>query len=207
MATIYPDVSSLSDKELLSLTLRENPCGSVIDELTNRFTSLRDLAGVTFIELTEIKGIGQVRASALLACIELARRLYSYSSTKPVVISSPQDVSGLVMNDMRFLDREHFQVILLNTKNHVIRLETVSIGTLNSTSVHPREIFKLAVKYSAAAIILVHNHPSGDPAPSKDDLEVTKRLVEVGKVLGIDVLDHIVIGDGKFVSFKEKGLF
>ena len=111
------------------------------------------------------------------------------------------------MNEMRYLDREHFRAILLNTKNHVLRVETIGIGTLNSTAVHPREVFKLAVKYSAAAIILVHNHPSGDPTLSRDDLEVTKRLVEVGKVLGIDILDHIIIGDGKFVSLKEKGLF
>ncbi|OPX92134.1 MAG: hypothetical protein A4E52_00136 [Pelotomaculum sp. PtaB.Bin013] len=110
------------------------------------------------------------------------------------------------MAEMRFLDREHFRVMLLNTKNQVLRIETVSIGTLSSSQVHPRELFKFAVKNSAAAIILVHNHPSGEPTPSREDIDITGRLADAGKIMGIEVLDHIIIGDGKFVSFKEKGL-
>lgn len=206
MKSKYPDVTSLTTKELLSLTLRESPYSPVIDELNNRFTSLRDLIEVTLPELTEIKGLGPGKASALLALIELARRLNSPPSEEPKIIRSPQDVANLVMNEMRHLDREHFRVMLLNTKNHVIRIDTISIGTLNSSAVHPRELFKSAVKHSTASIILLHNHPSGDPAPSPEDIEITNRLAEVGNLLGISVLDHVVLGDGRFISFKEKGL-
>ena len=110
------------------------------------------------------------------------------------------------MFEMRFLDREHFRAILLNTKNHVIRIVTVAIGTFSSTAVHPRELFKSAIKASAAGIILVHNHPSGDPTPSDPDIEITSHLVEAGKLLGIEVLDHVIIGDSSFTSFKERGL-
>jgi len=110
------------------------------------------------------------------------------------------------MEEMRCLDREYFRVLLLNTKNHVLKMETVSIGTLNCSAVHPREVFKPAIRNSAAAIILVHNHPSGDATPSRNDAEVTQRLSEAGKLLGIEILDHLVIGDGLFTSFKDKGL-
>jgi DNA repair protein RadC len=110
------------------------------------------------------------------------------------------------MEEMCYLDREHFRVILLNTKNRVLGVETVSIGSLNSSLVHPREVFKSAVQRSAAGVILVHNHPSGDPTPSSEDIEITRRLSDAGRVIGIEVLDHIIIGDHLFVSFKEKGL-
>lgn len=112
----------------------------------------------------------------------------------------------LLMNEMRYLDREHFRVLLLNAKNRVLSIETVSVGTLNSSAVHPRELFKPAIRNSAAAVILVHNHPSGDPTPSRQDITVTERLKEVGEILGIEVLDHVIVGDGVFISFKEKGL-
>jgi DNA repair protein RadC len=106
---------------------------------------------------------------------------------------------------MRYYHKEYFKVILLNTKNQIISIEDISIGSLNSSIVHPREIYNLAVKKSAAAVILVHNHPSGDPAPSREDMEVTKRVAEAGKILGINVLDHIIVGEGRYLSFKEKG--
>ncbi|MCL6614990.1 MAG: DNA repair protein RadC, partial [Firmicutes bacterium] len=115
-------------------------------------------------------------------------------------------VSGLVMEEMRFLDREQFRIILLDAKNHVLGIRVVSVGSLSSSIVHPREIFKEAIARSSAAIILVHNHPSGDPTPSHEDIEVTRRLVEAGRLLGIEVLDHVVVGDNRYVSFKEKGI-
>jgi DNA repair protein RadC len=110
-----------------------------------------------------------------------------------------------VMNDMRFLSQEHFVCLYLNTKNQVLHKQTIFIGSLNASIVHPREVFREALKRSAASIICLHNHPSGDPAPSREDIEVTKRLVECGKMIGIDVLDHLIIGENKFVSLKEKG--
>ena len=110
------------------------------------------------------------------------------------------------MNEMRYLDREHFRVLILNTKNHILKNCLVSIGSLNSSLVHPREVFKQAIKSSGAAVILIHNHPSGDPYPSNEDIEITKRLHEAGKIVGIEVLDHIIIGDGSFVSLKERSV-
>jgi DNA repair protein RadC len=120
-------------------------------------------------------------------------------------IRSPQDVSRMVMEDMRFLQQEHFVCIFLNTKNGVIGRETLSVGSLNATIVHPRELYRAAIKRSAASIICVHNHPSGDPTPSSEDIQLTQRLVEAGQILGIDLLDHMIIGDRKFVSMKELG--
>jgi DNA repair protein RadC len=110
------------------------------------------------------------------------------------------------MEEMRFLEKEHFKVILLNIKNHVISVEDISIGSLNSSIVHPREVFKPAIKRSSASIILAHNHPSGDPTPSREDIDITRRLCEAGKILGIEVIDHVIIGNGSFVSLKEKGV-
>lgn len=206
MTANYPDFTTLSTKELLSITIRENCDSTVINELACRFTSLRELAGATHSELTGIKGIGTRKASTLLASMELGRRLFTVSPEEPAVIHSPKDIADLVMAEMRYLDREHFRVALLNTKNHVLKLELVSIGTLNTSTVHPRELFKSAIRISAATVILLHNHPSGDPTPSREDIDITNRLTEAGKLLGIEVLDHLVIGDGKYVSFKEKGL-
>ncbi|TEB09186.1 RadC family protein [Pelotomaculum propionicicum] len=206
MSFEYTDMSTLTVRELLSMTLRESPYSQVIEELTSRFTSLRDLTDLTFTELAGIKGIGPSKASSLLASLELAKRIYTATPEEYPVIRSPEDVIALVMHEMRYLDREHFRALLLNTKNCILRTEIISIGTLNSSQVHPRELFKGAVKHSAAGIILVHNHPSGDPTPSKEDMEITNRLVEAGNLLGISILDHIIIGDGKFVSFKGKGL-
>ena len=121
------------------------------------------------------------------------------------MIRSPEDGAKYVMNDMRFLIQEHFVCLYLNTKNQVLHKQTVFIGSLNASIVHPREVYKEALRRSAASIICIHNHPSGDPAPSREDIEVTKRLAECGKIIGIDLLDHLIIGENKFVSLKEKG--
>ncbi|SFR11538.1 DNA repair protein RadC [Desulfoscipio geothermicus DSM 3669] len=167
---------------------------------------LRTLAEMTPEEFMKFKGIGKEKAVRLAAAFELARRLARLMPENKPKITSPENAAALVMEEMRYLDREHFFAILLNTKNQVIARETISIGTLNFSVVHPRELFKAAIRRSADGIILVHNHPSGDPTPSRGDTEVTKRLIEVGNVIGINVLDHLVIGDNKFVSLKTKGL-
>lgn len=201
----YPDITTLTTRELLSLTIREAPDSQVVDQLVERYKSLRELVDVTLSELTAIKGLGPGKASILLASIELGKRLQS-PALEVKSIRCPQDVADLVMGEMRYLDREHFRVLLLNTKNHVLRMDTVSIGTLNSSAVHPKKLFKTAIRHSAAAVILVHNHPSGDVNPSREDIEITGRLSEAGKLLGVEVLDHVIIGNGRFVSFKERSL-
>ncbi|MTI85601.1 MAG: JAB domain-containing protein [Firmicutes bacterium] len=182
--------------------------GDVPDETMESLLKqgLRAMADMTLEEFMSLPGIGRERAVRLTAAFDLARRMARIMPENRSEIRSPEDAASLVMEDMRYLNREHFVVLLLNTKNHVIARELISIGTLNSSSVHPRELFKPAIRRSAASIILVHNHPSGDPEPSTGDCKVTERLVEIGELMGIEVLDHLVIGDQRFVSFKQKGL-
>jgi DNA repair protein RadC len=160
---------------------------------------------LTLEQLERVPGVGLAKAVQLKAAVELGRRVATSQSARTSV-RSPRDVSTLVMEEMRFLDREQFRIVLLDAKNHVLGVRVVSVGSLSSSIVHPREIFKEAIARSSAAIILVHNHPSGDPTPSREDVEVTRRLVEAGRLLGIEVLDHVVVGDNKYVSFKEKGI-
>jgi len=201
---------ALSEIELLAILLGTGSSETTVLELASlilaRFKSLRLLVDATIEELSEIKGVGLAKASQVKAALELARRLSRFTGQPRPVIKSPGDAAGLVMEEMRHLDREHFRALLLNTRNQVIANDEVSIGTLNTSSVHPRELFRNAIKRSAASLVLVHNHPSGDATPSKEDLDVTRRLSEAGKIIGIEVLDHIIIGDNKFTSFKAEGL-
>ena len=167
---------------------------------------LRALAEMTPEEFMNLSGMGRGKALRLAAAFEIARRLARLMPEDKPVIKSPEDAAALVMEEMRHLDREHFYALLLNAKNQVLTREVISIGTLNFSAIHPRELFKVAIRRSAAGVILVHNHPSGDPTPSRQDIEATTRLVEAGEIVGIDVLDHLVIGDNKFTSFKAQGL-
>ncbi|MFJ5715528.1 DNA repair protein RadC [Neobacillus sp. NPDC093127] len=200
---------SLSNHELVAILLRTGTKDESVLQLSNRllthFEGLRLLKAATLEEMTEIKGIGSAKAIQILAAVEIGRRISNLSYNDRYVIRSPEDGAKYLMNDMRFLSQEHFVCLYLNTKNQVIHKQTVFIGSLNASIVHPREVFREALKRSAASVIAVHNHPSGDPAPSREDIEVTKRLVECGKIIGIDLLDHLIIGDNKFVSLKEKG--
>jgi DNA repair protein RadC len=204
MTTTYPDFSTLTTKELLAITLRESCTSEVVDELCQHF-SLKDLTEATVSEVSALKGMGKKKTAMLLASIELAKRL-SIPASNVITIRSPQDVANLLMNEMRYLDREHFRILLLNTKNVVLKNCLVSIGSVNSSLVHPREVFKSAIKNSASAVILCHNHPSGEPTPSSEDIKITAKLVESGKLLGIEVLDHVILGNGVFVSLKDKGM-
>lgn len=200
---------SLSNHELIAILLRTGTKDESVLQLSNRlltnFEGLRLLKGATLEEITEIKGIGQAKAIQILAAVEIGRRIANLNYNERYVIRSPEDGANYVMNDMRFLSQEHFVCLYLNTKNQVLHKQTIFIGSLNASIVHPREVFREALKRSAASIICLHNHPSGDPAPSREDIEVTKRLVECGKMLGIEMLDHLIIGENKFVSLKEKG--
>ena len=200
----------LSNAELLAIILRtgyrEETAIHLAERVIFRAGGLRFLPDLTLEELQKIKGIGLAKAVQVQAALELGRRMAASLRPKTLSLSSPQEVADYLMEEMRYYRKEYFKIILLNTKNQIISLEDVSVGSLNSSIVHPREIFNVSIKKSAAAIILVHNHPSGDPHPSQEDLKVTTRLVDAGKILGISVLDHIIIGEKKYFSFKEKGL-
>lgn len=200
---------SLSNQELLALLLRTGSKEESVLQLSNRlikaFEGLRLLKEASVEEMTEIKGIGEAKAIQILASVELGRRIHKLNDQDRYVIRSPEDGANYCMEEMRFLSQEHFVCLYLNTKNQVLHKRTVFIGSLNASIVHPREVFKEAFRRSAASIICLHNHPSGDPSPSREDIEVTKRLVECGKIMGMEVLDHIIIGEHKYVSLKEKG--
>ena len=201
----------LSEVELLALLLGSGTGQASALELAaqmlSRFDGLAGLAGATCQELAGVRGVGPARAALIQAAVQLGRRLASQPARNRAVIRGPDDVAALMMEEMRGLDREHFRALLLNTKNQVLGVDRIAVGTLNESTVHPREIFKNAVKMSAAGVVLVHNHPSGDPTPSRNDREITKRLVRAGEIIGISVLDHVVIGDNSYVSLKASGLF
>lgn len=200
----------LSNAEILAILIGSGTGKETSIELAQRILSSQGgmafLAEATVEELSSIKGIGPAKTAQIKAAIELGRRLASTTRWERPVIKSPIDSFHLVGEEMRYLDREHFKVILLNTKNHVLGIESISVGSLNASLVHPRELFKKAILKSAAGIILVHNHPSGDPQPSEEDKQVTCRMKEAGEIIGIEVLDHIIIGDGRFVSLRERGV-
>ncbi|EKP94923.1 RadC family protein [Thermaerobacter subterraneus] len=167
--------------------------------------ALQWLASARAEELRQIPGIGPARAAQIVAGVELGRRLATAWPVRPRV-RGPEDVSRLLMAGMKDLDREHLYVVQLNTKHYVLGVDLISIGTLNGSLVHPREVFRAAVRRGAAALVLVHNHPSGDPTPSPEDVQVTRRLVEAGRIMGIDVLDHVIIGNQRYASLREAGL-
>lgn len=156
-------------------------------------------------QLMKIHGIKVGKAAQIAACFEIARRLESFKDEPKPKINSPDDVYRRIYPSMREQKRENFIELCLDTKNQIIKEETISIGSLNANVVHPREVFKTALAESAAHIIVVHNHPSGDPSPSREDIEITKKLVEAGKIIGIEVLDHVIIGEGRHFSMKEAG--
>lgn len=192
-------------KSLLAYSLREKPGSYIVEEIFQRFPTLADLIDVTEQELLEIEGIGKARARQIIATFKLSH-IISTPVPSVTMIRSPSDVYELLEPEFRHLKQEQFICVFLNTKNGVIGKEIISIGSLNASIVHPREVFRPAIKRSSASIICAHNHPSGVPDPSPEDIEMTKRLVESGHILGIDVLDHIVVGNYTFVSLKERGL-
>lgn len=200
----------LSAQELLALIIgRGIPGKSVINiaqELLTEFKSIKGVSQARLEQLCRIKGINQAKAVQIKACFELGRRQDLEPDLKEITIESPDSLVKAVRASIKDKSKEHFKLILLTTRNKIIGISTVSIGTLEANLVHPREVFKDAISHNAASVILVHNHPSGDCEPSEDDLEITKRLVDAGKILGIGVLDHIILTKDNFLSFKEKKL-
>lgn len=202
--------SALSTAELLAIQLRigtqERSALGLAELLLSRFEGLRGVANASLEQLSEVKGIGPVKATEIAAAVEIGKRLAALSEEAKPVIHSPQDVANLLMPELRDVKKEHFKSLLLNTKNQIIKVQTVSIGILDSSLVHPREVFKDAILASAASLIVAHNHPSGDPTPSAEDKRITQRLAECGQLLGIELLDHIIIGDNHWISLKQCGL-
>ncbi|MFC1942202.1 DNA repair protein RadC [Chloroflexota bacterium] len=205
-------VESLSAQEILALILGRGIAGESVmvtaQRLLSRFNNLKGVAGASLQELAQIRGIGIAKASQIIAAMELANRVdgYSESVEKPLV-KTPDDVAGLVQGRLKGKKKEYFLAVLLDTRNQLIKVAEISVGSLDSSIVHLREVFKEVISASAAAVIFAHNHPSGDTEPSEDDINLTKRLAEVGEIMGIDVLDHIIIGDKKVLSMKREGLF
>ena len=203
---------ALSNAELLAILLRsgtkEKSVLRIAEEILAHIKEqgLSAMVHISAAELAKIDGVGQVKAATLQAAIELGRRLAMQQAAKIEVIHGPEDVAAYALPRFRFEQKEHFAVMLLNTKNHIIGMPEVSVGSLSASVVHPREVFRAAIDYAAAAMILLHNHPSGDPTPSREDIAVTDRLVKAGKVMDIPVLDHVVLGRETFASFKDKGL-
>jgi len=201
---------ALSSAELLAILLRVGRRGENAVQMGQRvlqtFGGLRGLHRATYAEVEELQGLGEAKAAAIKAAIELGRRLSLEAPDERPTISSPADAAGLVQYEMQALEKEHLRVILLDTRNNVMEIVEIYRGSLNASVVRVGEVFTPAVRRNAASILVVHNHPSGDPTPSSEDVTLTRALVQAGKILNIEVLDHLVIGYGKFVSLKERGL-
>ncbi len=205
---IAKGVENLKDSELLAILLRTGTIGKNVIEIASQILSKyskKRLLQMTYNDLSKISGIDSAKATTLLAAFELSKRALEVNDTNLPVISDAKDAVAQ-LSDMRDLKKEHLVALYLNAKNQLVHKETISMGTLNANLVHPREVFEPALKYSAALIIAAHNHPSGDPKPSEDDLEVTKRLTEAGKMMGIELMDHVIISKNSYFSFKEEKL-
>jgi len=202
--------SALSTAELLAIILRTGSAQqSVLNlavSLLARHGGLGGLARLSFAELVKERGLGEAKAAELKAAFELARRLNALQPEERAVVRSPGDVMALVGGEMALLEQEHLRVLLLNTRNQVLAVTEVYKGNVSSSLVRIGELFREAIRQNAASLILVHNHPSGDPSPSPDDVAMTKEVVQAGSLLGVEVLDHIVIGDRRHVSLKDMGL-
>lgn len=202
--------NALSDAELLAILLRVGVSGTNVillaQQLLSEHGGWTGLLRADYDELCKRRGMGEAKAATLKAALEIGRRLLLVSSEDRPQIRSPADVAGLLMVEMGHLEQEHLRTVLLDTKNRVQQITTVYVGSLNSAMIRVGEVFREAIRRNSAALIVVHNHPSGDPTPSPEDILVTRQIVEAGKLLDIDVLDHLVISSGRYVSMRERGL-
>jgi DNA repair protein RadC len=208
LASLGPQ--ALSNAELIAILLRVGVRGesavAVGQRLLNKFGGLNGLHRAPFKELMDQHGLGEAKASQIKAAIELGRRLTLESPEERPAINSPADAAALVQYEMSALEQEHLRVILLDRRNRVMETAEVYKGSVNSSQIRIGEVFKEAIRKNASAVIVIHNHPSGDPTPSPDDVAVTRAIVQAGKLLDVEVLDHLVIGQGRWISLKERGL-
>ena len=199
---------SLSDSELLAILLgtgtRTKNAIFLADEILKIKFKNNNLLYTSVEKLMEVEGIGLSKACRILSGLELGKRLSKYHKFESMTIDNPDTIASYLFDYFRDSYKEEFLVLLLDTKNRIIKTKRVSIGSLNQTLVHPREVFRFAIMENSNSIIISHNHPSGDPSPSKEDIDITKRLVEAGNFIGIKVLDHIIIGNDKYISLREK---
>jgi len=202
--------SALANHELLAILLRTGTKDCNVLQLSmqifSHFDDLYMFKHASLEELQSIPGIGRAKAVELLATIELGKRMAKTTVLKEGTVTSSQFVGKLLMEELKGLQQELVVGLFLNTKNEIIKKETIFKGSLNSSVAHPREIFKAAIKYSSARIIIAHNHPSGNPEPSEADLTFTKRMKEAGEIVGIELLDHFIIGEDDYISLKESGV-
>lgn len=208
MASVGPQ--AMSTAELLAIILRVGSGGENAVRLGERlmaeFNGLPGLARATLGELQGVKGVGLAKAAQVMAALEVGRRLMATAPQERPSISSPADAANLLMSEMAFLDQEHLRAILLDTRNRVLGIRTIYIGSLNTAVIRLAEVFRPAIRENAAALIVAHNHPSGDPSPSPEDVSVTREMVKAGKLLELRLLDHLIIGRHRYVSLKERGL-
>ncbi|MGL4874997.1 MAG: RadC family protein [Clostridium sp.] len=201
---------SLTDAELLALILRTGIKGENVITLSQRIIAelggLDGILNASLEDIKKIKGIKDSKGTRILAIVEIARRLKSLRNLEKKKVTKAEDLVEFLYPEMSTLNQEVLKLVVLNTKNQITRVKDVFKGSLNSAIVHPREIFNEALKASAASIIICHNHPSGDPTPSKEDIMITKRISSCGELLGINLTDHIIVGDNKYVSLREKGI-
>ena len=205
-------VETLSNAELLAMIIhtgtKNKSAIRLAEDVLSAFPGgIGDLGNCCLQELLALEGIGNTKACRILGAVELGKRISAMPAKRRDSISSSDDIARLFMEELRYERKEHFKTLLLNAKGDIISIESISVGELSSTVVHPREVFSMAIRKSAAAVVFVHNHPSGDARPSDEDVETTKRLIDCGVLLGIQVLDHIIIGDGYFSSMREMGYF
>lgn len=202
--------SSLSPQELLAILLgtgtRKEDVLALALHLLSRWKGLRGLAQADLAELEQVHGVGPAKASVLKAALELGMRLSGLPHDERLLVHNPRDVANLLQAEMAFLEQEELRVVLLDTRNRVDGIEVVSRGTLNTAQVRPADLFRLAIRRNCASVIVAHNHPSGDPAPSPDDVRLTAEIVAAGRLLGVEVLDHLVIGRERWISLKREGL-
>ena len=202
--------SHLSNAELIAILLRTGITGENVINMSMRllteFRGLSGLARASYSEICSLKGISDAKACQLMAAFELGRRFVSIHPEDKAIISCPGDVANLLSAEMSILDQEHLKVVLLDTKNHVNGVSQIYVGNVNSSVVRPAEVFRPAIRDNSVSIIVVHNHPSGDPTPSREDVAITRQLRESGEILGIDLLDHIILAGQRHVSLKDQGL-
>lgn len=203
-------IDNLSTQELLALIVERGVPGcnvlTIAQSLLAQFGNLQKIKEASLEELQEVKGIGFATACKLKAAFKLGEKVLTKRQTYGQKIETPEDVYGLLRNDLANKKKEHFKLLSLTSRNHLISIDEISVGSLNANLVHPREVFSPAIANHAAQVILVHNHPSGEIDPSEDDLTITKRLAETGKILGIEVTDHVIVSQNNYLSFKAKNL-